>query len=273
MFAAQSSSATEEKYSKDYQATKRPADYSIGMGVSMMSIPDYIGSDQSQFYIVPTPYVFYESDTVVIDRSVFEGNLFNQKNWHLTLDASGSIPVDSDDNEARKGMDDLNWVGELGPSLEYYFVGDNRSQNRTYLDFSIRKAINTDFRKISDTGWTGQFSLNNKYQFRSGVARGETIVDSSIALLFHSDKYAQYFYAIPTDKATITREAYNAQGGYAGARLSLGATWKREHIWIGLFSRYTYLGNASFENSPLVRSNNNLLVGISIAYIFLNSDY
>jgi len=251
------------------QNVERSSHYSIGMGVSMMTLDDYIGADESQFYIIPTPYIYYESDTVVIDRNAFEGNLFNNKNWHLAVDAAGSIPVDSEKNKAREGMSDLNWVGELGPSLEYYFSGNSRSQNRTYLDVAVRKAINTDFKKISDTGWTGQISLNNKYQFKSNVFGGKTTLDSAAALLFHSDKYSQYFYSVSADEVNKNRAEYSAKGGYAGARLSLGGTWRNGNIWIGLFSRYTYLNNTSFENSPLIRSSSNLLIGLSVSYIFI----
>lgn len=242
--------------------------YSLGAGVSMMAIDDYIGADESQFYLLPTPYIFYQSDTVVIDQNAFTRDVFENKKWHLSVDAAGSIPVDSDKNKTREGMNDLHWVGELGPSLEYYFSGDSRSQDRTYLDFSIRKAINTDFKKISDTGWTGQVSLNNKYQFKTDIWNGKTILDSTVALLFHSDKYAQYFYSVSSDETNSTRAAYSAKGGYAGARLSLGGTWRSGNIWIGLFTRYTYLNNSSFEDSPLVKSSSNLLVGMSISYIF-----
>lgn len=264
MFFSQNISAGEQK--KNIESTSH---YALGLGASMMQIDDYVGSDESQFYIIPTPYIFYQSDAVVIDRNVFEGDLFANKHWHLAVDAAGSIPVDSDKNETRKGMDDLDWVGELGPSLAYYFAGNSRSENRTYIDLSLRKAINTDFRNISDTGWTGQFSFSNKYQFKADVIGGKTVVDSTAAVLFHSEKYSQYFYSVPLDQTNKERSAYYAKGGYAGIRLSFGGTWRRRNIWVGLFTRYTYLENASFEDSPLVKSTSNLLVGLSVSYIFI----
>lgn len=273
IFAAQNISANEQVLSKESQKSTKKADktvhYSIGFGVSMMTIDDYIGADESQFYLIPTPYIYYQSDSVVIDRNAFEGDLFNNNKWHLAVDAAGSIPVDSSKNEARKGMSDLDWVGELGPSLEYYFAGDSRSLNRTYVDFSIRKAINTDFKKISDMGWTGQISLNNKHQLSTDVFGGRTTLDSAAGLLFYSDKYTQYFYSVSSYDANEERAQYHATGGYAGARLSLGGTWRRENIWLGIFTRYTHLKNTSFENSPLVKSTSNLLIGLSVSYIFI----
>ena len=266
VFWAQSISANEQ--TSLTEAPQKTSSYSLGIGISMMTIDDYIGADESQFYILHTPYIFYQSDSLIIDQNAFTGDLFENKRWHLAVDAAGSIPVNSDKNKARKGMDDLNWVGELGPSLEYYFAGNSRSKNRIYVDFSIRKAINTDFKQISDTGWTGQVSLNNKYQFNTGFLGGETIVDSTVALLFHSDKYAQYFYSVTEAESNATRAEYSAQGGYAGARLSLGGTWRSGNVWVGLFTRYTYLSKTSFVDSPLVKSTSNLLIGMSVSYIF-----
>lgn len=270
VFAAQLVSANEQVLPKEnVKGNKSSTHYSIGFGASMMTIDDYIGADESQFYLIPTPYIYYQSDSVVIDRNAFEGDLFNNNKWHLAVDAAGSIPVDSSKNKARKGMSDLDWVGELGPSLEYYFTGDSRSLNRTYIDFSVRKAINTDFKNISDTGWTGQISFNNKHQFSAGILGGRTTIDSAIGLLFYSDKYAQYFYSVSPHEAITGRPEYSAKGGYAGARLSLGGTWRRDNIWLGVFTRYTQLKNTAFEDSPLMKSSSNLLVGLSVSYIFL----
>jgi outer membrane scaffolding protein for murein synthesis (MipA/OmpV family) len=277
LFFAQTIWANEQVIPKEQNAntetnrnkSENTAHYSIGFGVSMMTIDDYIGADESRFYFIPTPYIYYQNDSVVIDRNAFEGDLFNNKKWHLALDAAGSIPVDSSKNKTRQGMDDLDWVGELGPSLEYYFAGDSRSQNRTFIDFSVRKAVHTDFKKIADAGWTSQISLNNKYQFNADILGGRTIIDSSVAALFYSDKYAQYFYSVSADDAKDNRAEYSAKGGYAGIKVSFGGTWRRENIWLGLFTRYTYLKNTSFDDSPLMKSNANLLIGLSVSYIFM----
>ena len=141
--------------------------------------------------------------------------------------------------------------------------------NRTYIDFAIRKAINTDFTSVSDTGWTNQISLKNKSQLNFRILGGKTTISSTAALLFQSDKYSQYFYSVSKDDALDDRKEFQAKGGFAGIKLSVGSTWRHDNIWIGFFTRYTNLNNASFENSPLVKTKSNLLVGLSISYIFL----
>ena len=85
----------------------------------MADIPHYLGSDQSEQYALPVPYIRYQSDYLDIDRNSFTGYLWQQGNLHLDISAGVSIAVDSKDNTAREGLDDLDWVFELGPSLNY----------------------------------------------------------------------------------------------------------------------------------------------------------
>ena len=243
----------------------------FGLGLSVTQIDDYIGSDESEVYVLPVPYFYYQSNTLKIDRNAFEGELFSNERWHLTLDATGSIPVDSADNEARKGMQDLDWVGELGPSIEYYLAGNNRSINKTYLDFSVRKAVATDFSHATDVGWTSQLSITNRHQFQNIFLNGKVIMHSALTALAYSDKYSQYFYSVSENDETALRQSYDAKGGYAGLRFSLGGTWRKDNIWVGVFTRYTHLKNASYEDSPLVKSNTNLLAGLVVSYIFIEN--
>lgn len=242
---------------------------SLGVGVAFTNIDDYIGSDESQTYVIPVPYVYYQSENVTVDRNTFEGDLFESGSWHLALNAGGSIPVDSDENKARQGMADLDWVGELGPSIEYYFTGNSRADDSIYIDFSLRKAMATNFSRIKDIGWTGQLSLHKKQQLKMNMLGGETNFEVSVSALFYTDKYAQYFYSVSKPDVTPERFAYQAYGGYAGLKLAVGGTWRKNNVWLGLFTRYTDLNNSTFENSPLVKSNSNLLVGLAISYIFM----
>jgi len=69
IFWAQNISANEQISLTE--ASKSQPRYSLGVGISMMTINDYIGADESQFYILPTPYIFYQSDTLIIDQNAF----------------------------------------------------------------------------------------------------------------------------------------------------------------------------------------------------------
>lgn len=148
------------------------AQYTLGMGAGVTYLNDYIGSDESTAYAFPFPFVYFKNDHLKIDRNAFEGNIFTNKKWHLAFDAAGNLPVDSEANKARMGMFDLDWVGEIGPSIEYYIQGDTQSKNKLYIDWSVRKAIATDFKHINHIGWVSQFSLTQRYAVQQKVQGG-----------------------------------------------------------------------------------------------------
>ena len=93
-------------------------------------------------------------------------------------------------------MQELDWIGELGPSVEYYLAGHSRSTNNVYIDFSVRKAIATNFSNVTDVGWVSQLSIHKNYQFKSLFLGGEFKLNSALAALTYSDKYSQYFYSV-----------------------------------------------------------------------------
>ena len=72
--------------------------------------------------------------------------------------------------------------------------------------------------------------------------------------------------------ATADRAAYGAEGGYAGLRLSAGVSRYFGPFYVGLFARYINLDGATFEDSPLVGSNNTFVGGVAIGWILMKSD-
>ena len=109
------------------------------MGLVAFSFPDYRGSDQSRFFLLPFPYFVYRGDVLKVDRERVRG-LFFRRSWlELDLSLGGSVPVDSSRNDARKGMPDLSPVAELGPSLEL-ILGEKKGDYRTTVTLPFRFA-------------------------------------------------------------------------------------------------------------------------------------
>ena len=92
-------------------------------------------------------------------------------------------------------MDDLDWVFELGPSLNYYLIGEPNSRQHLYLSLFARKAIATDFSGIDDIGWRYGPSV----YYRVPIIEK---ADSQFSLAFRgninfaSDKYLDYYYGV-----------------------------------------------------------------------------
>lgn len=129
----------------------------IGPGLSMLTLPDYIGSDEEQTLALPFPYVKYNGKHWRVDRNFVNRSLFAAKQWRLDLSFSGSLPVNSEENAARAGMRDLMPTIEVGPWLQYRFAENEQRYWRT--DFAIRKAAASDLsdyqnRRLDSAGST-----------------------------------------------------------------------------------------------------------------------
>ena len=91
--------------------------WELGAGLTLLQMPDYSGSDKNRLYLLPYPYFIYRGDILNIDRERISGRVFKTDNILFDFSFFGQAPVDSSDNEARRGMPDLDPTFEVGPSL------------------------------------------------------------------------------------------------------------------------------------------------------------
>jgi len=247
----------------------------IGAGAFALNLPHYLGSDQSDAYVVPFPYFYYLDDKYKVDRNQFTGKIWQDNHFYLDISASGGVKVNSDDNTARRGMDDLDWVFELGPSIKYYLQGDPQASDYFYLEFFTRKAAATDFKSMTNVGWRYGPSVSYQKHF-SGHALPELLAGHGAELEltvranvnFSDDRYLNYYYGVPERFISQSRVAFDSDGGYAGSDISAGLTYKVNQWWIGGFARYYNLSGAEYIDSPLVKQDNNWALGFGVAWIF-----
>ncbi|WP_105214166.1 MipA/OmpV family protein [Pseudoalteromonas sp. T1lg22] len=257
----------EDKAGKD--AIKSSRELELGVGIFTTSLPHYLGSSEHNKYTVPLPYVRYRSERMSVDRNSAVGYLWQSDNWHLDVSATASLAVDSKDNQARSGMDDLDWVFELGPALDYYFAGQPRSDNYLKSGLFVRKALATDFTSIDDIGFRmgpymqwQQLLWQEAEQTVSITARG--------AVNYASSQYVDYFYGVGEHQSTVQRQAYKPQSGYSGSELSVGVNYDSKRWWLGGFVKYYRIKDAVWRDSPLVERHHNLAFGIGLAWKFYN---
>ncbi len=273
IFSKVSQAQQVEELSKAKAQTKvtRQATLEIGIGAFAMHLPQYLGSDQTDSYVVPLPYIYYLDDDFKIDRNQFTGKLWQDNHFYLDISASGGVKVNSEDNAARTDMPDLDWVFELGPSIKYYFSGDPQQSSYVYAEFFTRKATATDFSSFTDVGWRYGPSVTYQKAFSSAAIsqeKGEFEFTARANINFSDDKYINYYYGVDTQYQQTERQAYESNGGYAGSDISLGLTYKIKDWWLGGFARYYYLSGAEYDASPLVKQHSNWSLGFGVAWIF-----
>lgn len=254
-------------FAQQEQTKKGQSKLEIGAGVFAFTTPDYPGSEERTSYLVPLPYFHYESDEFTVDREGFTGWFFKRDNWYADISLSAGIPVNSKDNQARQGMPDLDWTLEIGPSMKYYWQGKPNADDYLFAEFYLRKVIATDFTFIDDIGWRSGVRLSHQRVFP--LNNGDTLewantFDTSSA----NHALVDYFYGVSPQFQTPERDAYQANGGYAGSRLSSGILWKKQDLWFGAFMSVTSLHGSTQEHSPLVDNKLDYSAGIGVIWVF-----
>jgi len=83
----------------------------------------------------------------------------------------------------------------------------------------------------------------------------------SIGPQFGTADYHDVYYGVDEEFATADREAYQSDSGYTGARAQLSFKNKGKKNGLLFFLRYDNIDGATFEDSPLVETNDNLTAG------------
>jgi outer membrane scaffolding protein for murein synthesis (MipA/OmpV family) len=242
--------------------------WELGAGGTVLAFPDYRGSDQSRSYVLPVPYAVYRGEFLKADRDGVRGIFFDRENIEFNLSAGASFPIDSKDNDARRGMPDLKPTVEFGPAVDLTLW---RSVDRA-LKLTLRLPLRSGFtveRSPAYIGWLFSPRVNLDIDDVGGL-------DGWTLGLVASPKYAdgrfhRHFYSVAPEFATSSRPAYEARSGYGGTEF-LAALWKRfPRWWVGGFVRYDALAGAAFEDSPLVRTRGYLAAGLAVAWVFAES--
>jgi outer membrane scaffolding protein for murein synthesis (MipA/OmpV family) len=237
--------------------------WELGLGAAALHLPHYRGSDQRHDWLLPVPYLVYRGPFLRADREGARAVLFETERVEFDLSLAASLPTRSEDDDARRGMDDLAPTVELGPNLSWTLA--RGAVWRVALRAPVRAAftVESDPHQI---GWTA--SPNLRFDL-AGVAGGQ--VGLQAGPVWGSRRYHRYFYGVPASEATADRPAYRAAGGFGGGQAT--ATWTRRlgPFWAGAFLRYDTLRGAVFDDSPLLRERDQLSVGVALTWVFARS--
>lgn len=238
--------------------------WEVGPGLATFAQPHYLGADDSEVYAVPIPYFKYRGKVIRADRGGIRARLFESERLDLGFSGGGSFGVDSKDSETRRGMPDLDVLAEMGPNLRYKLV-DNDSMLLQF-QWPVRAAFSFGDKFGQYEGWTSNPRLTAK------IPIGEWDYTTTFGPIFSDQNYHDYTYSVAPEFATAERAAYEADGGYTGLRMGLGASRYFKNGWtVNLFARYYDLHGAENRNSPLVRREHNFSAGIMVAWLFKRS--
>lgn len=247
--------------------------WEFGLGAGLLNVPAYRGASVRKTLGLPVPYLAFRGDRLKIDEEGMRGELLHRNALRLDFSVAGSLPV-ADGDGVRKGMADLDPIGEIGPSLEWLMATEGHRhsgwEQQWWLRLPVRAALSVGDPLIGYRGWV--FSPYLNWVWVKGAAHSRWRWSLSAGPIFASQRYHDYFYTVSSADANASRPVYDAAAGYSGRRLTLGLAVNSDKWFVGAFARYDDLRGAVFEDSPLVEQRHYLAVGVVLTRIFMQSD-
>ena len=244
--------------------------WELGVGLGLLQIPDYRGSDENRLYLLPYPYLVYRGDFLKVDEQRVTGQIFKTDRILLDFSGYGSVPVKSSNNSARAGMPDLDPTFELGPALQIKLRESKEDKYKLDLTLPVRAFFSTDFSSVRHEGWV--FSPRINFMKDDLIPDTGLNLGISVGPMFADSGYHAYYYTVEPAYATATRPEYSAGGGYSGSTLTAGLSKAYKQFIFSAFVSADFLKSATFEDSSLVKKETSIMSGASISWIFFKSE-
>lgn len=248
--------------------------WEAGVLAAVFSSPEYPGAGQSQSNVIAAPYFIYRGETIRIGDGSIARAVAIDKSWYeLDLSLAGSFNANSEGNEARVGMPDLDFIFELGPQLKLRlskFEFEQHGKAELLLNLQARAVFSTDFSSIHKRGYVFQPVLS--YRQRGWLSE-KTALSISLSPTWASEKLHDYFYQVDSEFVTKQRSAYDADSGYLGTDLSVGLSFNAtEDIRIFTFARASLHSGSANEDSPLFIDKSTYSYGLGMVWRLWESE-
>jgi len=237
----------------------------IGLGVGYGIVPHYPASDQSSSKSLALPVIVYRGDILKSDQE--EGTraeLYTSRELDINLSFGARFSNDSKDNRARVGMSDLNYILEVGPSINYKILREKKKRLFT-LQVPLRFTTETNFKMYNYLGVVFEPEIKLQF-FNAGVPNLN--LTSSLSLEFFSDRIAKYFYEVESRYATIERPSYDSRAGFSTVTLGQSVSYDYRDYKIVAGVNYNDYSFSENRNSPLYKTKNNYSVFSALIWFF-----
>lgn len=237
----------------------------IGVLGGSAYVPDYPAADQNHFHHLGAPYVIYRGNILRADRDGARAKLYSQRYFFVEMSFGGSFPANSKHNRARAGMEDLDWLGEIGPRVTVPIARwGTGSTLKLYLPF--RAVFSSDFSNLHHRGFTCTPNLALRL---NDFIRREWIGFLQVTGNFGTRMINSYLYDVPPAYQTSQRPYYDARAGYIATSLFSGLAIqlpKKIRLFIG--GVLSEAEGSANQASPLFRRTLNVagIAGLSWAF-------
>ncbi len=232
-------------------------------------VPDYPAADEYHVTGLALPYAIYRGTFFRAgDDGIARGRFVRNPRFEFDIGLSGSFPADSDQNDARSGMPDLDFLLEAGPRLSIK-LAKLTATSQLRLRLAVRPVISIS---LSQIGYRGIVFNPRLVYTHTGWFKPGTRFTVRLGPVFATNRFMDYFYEVGPRFVTPNRPAFNAKGGYLGSKLTLSARLPLTHR-VRVFGALQagYYGGAANEDSPLFRDRVNVGVGLGMIWSIFQS--
>lgn len=232
--------------------------WEIGVGFGALHQPYYIGVKQQRSFAFPVPVPVYRGSFLKSDDEGVRAEVIESERVALDISMDFNFAIDSDDIDLRQGMEDIDNVFQIGPSVEIKL--DRPVDNRWLLTFPLRAQVQFKFDQVRSAGYTFSPTLYRYFDLQYRDVKWTA--NMSLAIQFMSEGASAVFYGVKQRYATSERQPYESEGGYAGYRLQTVLRSRNDQrLWV-FFARYDNIDGASFVDSPLVETRHGYSLGV-----------
>ena len=267
------SNASAASASAPAAAPEQKPRWELGAGAGMLYAPDYPGSSEHHLRGLALPYIIYRGDVFRLgDGQTARAVAFETNRLEFNLSFDAAFDADSENNELREGMDDLDFMFQLGPQLsirlaDFTFTDDSRSE--LFLALQTRAVFSSDLKRIDQRGYVFEPMLRYKHY---GLLSPKLDATISLRPLWASQQLHAYFFDVEPRFATLERPEYEADAGYFGTGLNFYASYQMtEKASVFFGTQTTSLHGAANRDSPLHQKDLTVAFGAGLVWTFLAS--
>ena len=261
-----------EDQTMDGPADEKPL-WEAGVGAFAGTLPDYPAAGENTFRALAIPILIYRGDILRVggedNRGAVSGRFIDNEKFEFDVSLSGAFPVDSDNNDARRDMPDLEFLFGIGPQLIFKLINEP-GQRKLNLNLQARAVYSTDFSSLDHRGFVFNPKLNYALEH---VGALDLRISSSIGPLFGTERLMDYFYEVKPRYATSSRRAYDADAGYLGTNITLGVSKRFDKsLRLIVGTRLGIHSGATNDDSPLFKDEVNVSLFTAFAWTFFQSE-
>ena len=252
--------------------TQKPR-WEIGIGGGYFSGFDYPASNEKNDRGIALPFFVYRTPIVRFGDGGIRAVAIENPRIKLDLSIGGSLNASSDDNSARQGLPDLDFLFEIGPQLEVRLLDkklDSGARLRMRFTSELRAVFSTDFRGVDSRGFVADFGVGASL---GNVANTGVTLVAALDAGFATERLQDYFYQVDEEFVTDTRPFFDAQAGYLESRLFGGVAFKpfsRVRVFTGII--HSFFNGARNRDSPLFETTQQTSFALGVVWTIKSSD-